>query len=517
MSLPGWNNYFCSLMKRPAIIPDPVLMLLSLLVVAGFQVYWLKNNYVREKRNLQIKTDIAFRETVLNLQASKLNLGEMPDSVYHRHFKILIDNAGLREREETRIIRKNDPGDEVVTMINSAGKAPLQPLPRGLTIISKVNRNQPPDSGLIRRKIDIPDPRKNNVLRLLYRVDSLQDTLKLSEIEAGFRRRLTREKALVPFTIQVTDSVADDPDELDFSNVVVGFAHPRTYKLELGNTFPFLLRKIASPIMFSIFLVGLTILAFWILYRSLLRQRRLALIKNEFISNITHELKTPISTVAVAIEALRNFDAGHDPAKRKEYLDISAAELQRLSLLVDKVLKLSLFENKTVELKKEVVDMRSLVNEVMQMMKLQFEKSHARTEVKTSGDHFIIEGDKLHLAGVLYNLLDNALKFTPSNPVITIELLTFTPGNLRLKISDNGPGIEKEYQTKVFGKFFRVPQHGAHNIKGYGLGLSYVMEIVLSHRGNIVIESEVGAGSTFIITLPLMNGENAFAAAQSGR
>ena len=225
--------------------------------------------------------------------------------------------------------------------------------------------------------------------------------------------------------------------------------------------------------------------------------------KNEFISNITHELKTPIATVGVAIEALRNFGASQNPEKTKEYLEISAAELQRLGLLVDKVLKLSMFENKTVELKKEMFDMRQLVNEIMQIMKLQFEKCQAKVNVKIVGDNFMIEADRLHITSVLYNLLDNALKYSNENPVIELQLSSL-PGNiLEIKVRDNGRGIAKEYQSRVFEKFFRVPDFNRHNIKGYGLGLSYVKEIVTSHMGYIVVESESGKGSTFTIKLPM--------------
>jgi two-component system phosphate regulon sensor histidine kinase PhoR len=139
-------------------------------------------------------------------------------------------------------------------------------------------------------------------------------------------------------------------DRRNFNEVTLGFADPITYRLDLGNTFPFILKRISSAILFSLFLVGFTLLSFMLLYRTLLRQRRLADIKNEFISNITHELKTPIATVSVAIEALRSFSASLNPQRTKEYLDISANELQRLSLLVDKVLKLSMFEKKEIEL-----------------------------------------------------------------------------------------------------------------------------------------------------------------------
>jgi two-component system phosphate regulon sensor histidine kinase PhoR len=154
----------------------------------------------------------------------------------------------------------------------------------------------------------------------------------------------------------------------------VGFVNPVSYELKLGNTFPYLIKRISLPILFSIVLLGITILSFILLYRNLERQRRLAEVKNEFISNITHELKTPIATVGVAIEALKSFNAIEDARKTKEYLDISSNELQRLSLLVDKVLKLSMFEKKEIDLTTETVDMGQLVKAVVNSLRLQTEK-----------------------------------------------------------------------------------------------------------------------------------------------
>ena len=156
---------------------------------------------------------------------------------------------------------------------------------------------------------------------------------------------LKKEGLKIPFTVSKSDS-AEVVEEQDLLAVIVGFAHPVTYRLSLGNTAPYIIKRITLPILFSLFLLSVTIFSFVLLYRNLLRQQKLAEIKNEFISNITHELKTPIATVSVAIEALKNFNAIHDPQKTKEYLDISVNELQRLGLLVDKVLKLSMFEKR---------------------------------------------------------------------------------------------------------------------------------------------------------------------------
>jgi two-component system phosphate regulon sensor histidine kinase PhoR len=232
----------------------------------------------------------------------------------------------------------------------------------------------------------------------------------------------------------------------------------------------------------------------------MLKQKRLGDIKNEFISNITHELKTPIATVSVAIEALRNFNASINPQRSKEYLDISANELQRLSLLVDKVLKLSMFEKKEVDLKYEPLNLQDLIQEVVSSLRLQFEKKNAAISITAEGDT-ALEGDRLHLVSVIFNLLDNALKYTYDNPRINIAT-TGSGNKVSLAISDDGIGIPDVYREKVFEKFFRVPTGNLHNAKGYGLGLSYVAQVVNKHNGTIKVEPIEGGGSKFVIVLP---------------
>ena len=290
----------------------------------------------------------------------------------------------------------------------------------------------------------------------------------------------------------------EDPKLLN--KVTIGFAHPVTYELRLGNSFGYLMKKLASPILFSLFLIGVSVSAFVLLYRNVQRQKKLANIKNEFISNITHELKTPIATVGVAIEALRNFNAINDPKRTEEYLDISQSELHRLSLLVDKVLKLSMFEKKEIELKYESLDLKDVVNEVVSSMKLQIEKHHANISVNAEGNTSM-QGDRLHLLSVVFNLLDNALKYGNGNIAVKFDLRE-KEKEVELSVADNGIGISPEYKDKVFEKFFRVPLGNTHNTKGYGLGLSYVAHVIQKHKGKIEIESQPGLGSKFIISLP---------------
>jgi two-component system phosphate regulon sensor histidine kinase PhoR len=275
---------------------------------------------------------------------------------------------------------------------------------------------------------------------------------------------------------------------------------PVTYQLQLGNTFPFLIKRIAAPILFSILLLGITILTFGLLYKNLLRQQRLAELKNDFISNVTHELKTPIATVGVAIEALKNFNAMQDTRRTQEYLDISANELQRLSLLVDKVLKLSMFEKKEIELKYESMNAREVVDEVVDSLRLQFEKQQAVVSVNAGGS-LDLQGDRLHLLSVIFNFLDNALKYGKEKPVIKIDLKG-NENSVVIQITDDGIGIPPEYKEKVFEKFFRVPQGDMHNAKGYGLGLSYAAQVIRKHGGTISLQSQPGNGTTFTITIP---------------
>lgn len=285
------------------------------------------------------------------------------------------------------------------------------------------------------------------------------------------------------------------------NSVSIGFSKPVTFRMDVGGTLGYIMRKMSPIILVSFLLISITVLSFVLLFRNLMRERKLTQLKSDFISNVTHELKTPIATVSVAIEAMKKFNVLQNPARTQEYLNISTNELQRLSLLVDNVLRLSMFEKKQIQFKKETFDLVQLINEVTESMKLQSEKQSAQVSIELSGTNFIIEADKRHIASVIYNLLDNALKYTTSRPAIQVEVLDEST-YIELRVSDNGIGISQEYKSKVFDQFFRVPTGDHHNTKGHGLGLSYVRHIVQSHHGLIELKSELNKGSTFIIKLP---------------
>lgn len=217
--------------------------------------------------------------------------------------------------------------------------------------------------------------------------------------------------------------------------------------------------------------------------------------RDEFVSNITHELKTPITTVGVALESLKMSD-DLQQGNSKRYLDICQSELKRLSMLVERIL-----HNRAPQVHYEKLDVKQVLEDVMHHMKVQFESKHAVVDVYQEGDGFVINGDRSHLSGVLYNLLENALKYSPAHPVIRVNL-TRSNGSIRLDIQDNGIGIDPDYHDKIFEKLFRAPHQDRHDVKGHGLGLSYVADIVKKHHGKIDLVSEPGKGSTFSMTLP---------------
>jgi two-component system phosphate regulon sensor histidine kinase PhoR len=569
------------------------MMILAILMVTGFQGYWLKNNYDREKENLAITTNAAFKETVEKLQSSKMKLDKLtfqldtirvtgnskadprvrrtfnrkppagfsPNKTYndkesvitlmsllqqkiqdslklgdslHRRgiltfksgegHKVWIDSSISVDRDGNRLppmfipmldsltggpenirsvkVNSKDKNGKVVSIIykeSHTTKDSVSDTPNNVFFTREFPGTVSQEVKVRRDSASAGKP-MNDVFRFFYSIDSIfaKDSVKIDEITAAYTTRLEKEDIKVPFTVIKLDSTQPkSPDA-----VTIGFTIPVSFELKLGNTLGYMLNKLKLPILFSLLLVGLIIAAFLLLYRNMIRQKRLAEIKNDLISNISHELKTPIATVGVALEALKSFNAMHNPERTKEYIEISQGELHRLNLLVDKVLKLSIFEKKDIELKKERFDYKQLTAEIMNSMKLQFEKYHAKISMHTEGDSFYIDADKLHITSVIYNLLDNALKYSTENPVINVRLDS-DPAFVKLIVEDNGIGIPAEYKSKVFEKFFRVPTGDRHNIKGYGLGLSYVAEVVKRHKGEITVDSVYGKGSTFTVALPI--------------
>ncbi|WP_336517203.1 HAMP domain-containing sensor histidine kinase [Pollutibacter soli] len=481
-------------MKRP--IRLAILMVMTILAIAGFQAYWLYENYKREKSALELRMNMLFRDAVLKVQESKFKLDG------HFNNDTLIREINIRPTVQ----HMPRPGKQVVNMMNMVERKTRDSSVKRQVFVT-VDRNSVKMSG---DSLPLNDviwrSNGNGMIRLLYSIDSLQDSIRIREVDSAFSKQLAGNKTVVPFRVSRRLLKPDEQPDFGREEVVVGLKEPIAFSFAMGNSFPYLIKRMVSPIWFSVFLVGFTILSFVLLYRNLLRQRRLTTLKNEFISNVTHELKTPIATVSVAIEALRNFNALNDTRRTNEYLDISQNELQRLSMLVDKVLKLSMFEQQAIQLNKEWFDLAKVAHEVADSMKLQMERAGAKLEFFMPDAEYMINADKLHITSVIYNLLDNALKYSPEKPEIKIELKRYDD-YIDMSVSDKGIGIEPAYKQRIFEKFFRVPNFDKHNIKGYGLGLSYVSHIAKMHQGFVEVDTEPGKGSRFSVKIPIEEKE----------
>ncbi len=262
---------------------------------------------------------------------------------------------------------------------------------------------------------------------------------------------------------------------------------------------PYLFLRLLPQLLFVLILLSLTATAFVITFKSLRSQIKLSELKDDFIGNMSHELKTPISTVKLALEALNNYNIIDDPKLSREYLGMATSEMDRLELLATRVLNTSLLENGNMHIQRESHDLQELVEEVIRNMQLRFAQHDAKISFVTNGNKFIVPVDKLHTQGVLVNLLDNSLKYATTTPSILITL-SERNGAVQLSLTDNGPGIPEEYKEKVFEKFFRVPDGLRHNIKGYGLGLSYAAQVMRQHNGTINVNNLNDGGCVFTLT-----------------
>jgi two-component system, OmpR family, phosphate regulon sensor histidine kinase PhoR len=268
----------------------------------------------------------------------------------------------------------------------------------------------------------------------------------------------------------------------------------------------YLLKTMWLMLLTSVLLLIIIVLAFTYTIQTIFKQKKLSEVKNDFISNMTHELKTPISTISLACEALSDKDISANPSINSNYINMISQENKRLGLLVESVLKSAMWD-KELKLKKETFNLHDVINQVTSNILIQVESKKGKISKNLAAKEYEITADKVHITNLIYNLLDNANKYSPKEPDIIISTENYKQGIL-VSVSDNGVGIKKENVNKIFEKFYRVPTGNVHNVKGFGLGLNYVKALVDKHGGEIQVVSEFGVGTTFKVYLPFKNNEN---------
>lgn len=260
-------------------------------------------------------------------------------------------------------------------------------------------------------------------------------------------------------------------------------------------------RQMKWMIIGSVFFTLMIISAFSVTVYALLRQKKLSEIKNDFINNMTHEFKTPLATISLAVDALRNNKVIEDRKRMDYFSGIIKEENKRMNKHVETILQAALMDRQEIQLNRAPVHVHQLINEVISNYTLQLQEKEGRIELELNAQNDLINGDEVHFRNLISNLIDNAVKYSKEKLVLKISSANINK-NLILKFDDNGIGMSKETIRRIFEKFYRAHTGNLHNVKGFGLGLSYVKTIIDAHGGRIKVESSPGKGSSFTLEVP---------------
>ncbi len=281
------------------------------------------------------------------------------------------------------------------------------------------------------------------------------------------------------------------------------YTSPEYLLLYFPHEKQFLLTELWGMLLISIILIIVIVYSFTYTISTIFRQKRLSEMKNDFINNMTHEFRTPISTISLACEALGDHDLIKSEDTYTSYINMIREENNRLAGMAEKILQTAVIDKGQLKMNKEIINVHKIIQDVIKNLRIQVEIKDGLIISHLTAAKPQIEGDKVHVTNLIYNLLDNANKYSPRKPLIRINTENAHNG-IVITIADNGVGISRNEQKKIFDKLYRVPAGNIHEVRGFGLGLSYVKAIVEEHHGKISLESEIDRGSKFTIYLPFI-------------
>lgn len=334
----------------------------------------------------------------------------------------------------------------------------------------------------------------------------IEEELTVNGIDLPYFFSVTDKNGDIEYTTSPEETEMESQNKKDFfiqrlfpsENTV----NPYYLKLYFPTKRNFILKSLTlfTPTIIMIFIL-LLIFIFTIFV--IFKQTHLSILKTDFMNNMTHELKTPISTISLASQMLQDTQVGKTPDKLKYISYVIGDETQRLSFLVEKVLQMSVFEGEKASFNQKEININELLSNIIANFSLKVESKHGKIISELTAEEPWAMVDEVHFTNVLYNLMDNALKYSDEPLLLTVQTWN-EKERLLISIQDNGHGIKKEYLKKIFDRFFRVPSGNVHNVKGFGLGLTYVKKIVERHKGTITVESEVNIGTKFILSIPIL-------------
>jgi len=348
--------------------------------------------------------------------------------------------------------------------------------------------------------------------------ESIEDRLEPATVDSLLRYYLEEEGITARFFYRVLDqdnqvrltSISDTKGNFEGSSYRIRLfqediiQEPAFLELVFPRKTGYLLKTMWFVLLISILFIAAIIITYYLTINTIIRQKKLSDIKNDFINNMTHELKTPISTISLACEMLRDKELRKDSEMFERYVSMIHEENDRLSLQVENVLQSAIWGSGEIKLKLESIDVNEILQSTLKSFEIRLKEEGAELSTEFNASSALVQADRIHLTNVINNLLDNALKYSGKEK--RLEVVTQNnPKGVIISVSDNGIGISKENQKKIFDKLYRVSTGNIHDVKGFGLGLSYVQTVVEKHKGSVKVNSQLGKGSTFVVFLPFQN------------
>ena len=472
-------------MNKKLIITIIITMTIALMGLMIIQVYWIRNAVTVKEANFAISVDEAISNVVFKIE--KIEMSE-------------------RLKKQMENVAKSPSSLKILDSINKLS----------LKEFSKLNTRDEfekfaSQSFLTHQAIDriIGTKKETPIEKRVNKV--LIDTLIAIELDKyGIKTQyefgvfnITRNSMVIQKTGVYPDMLLNQKESSTYLLFPGDLRTRRENYLIIffPNKQQFIFSQMYGLLFVSLILVATIIVSFYISVSTIFRQKKLSEVKNDFINNMTHEFKTPISTISLACEALKDKDISKTENIYNSYISIIDEENLRLKGMAEKVLQTAILEKGELKLKNEWVDVIEIVNQAVKKIKLQVESKGGRIFKDFQVESLKVKADRMHLTNVVLNLLDNANKYNLKEPEILISVLEADAGAL-IRIQDNGIGISKTDQKKIFDKLYRVPTGNVHNFKGFGLGLNYVKAIIDKHEGRIDVSSELDKGTTFEIFLP---------------
>lgn len=500
----------------------------ALLVLISIQVYWVQNDFIVRQESFEDHVNKALSNTAEKVE--KLDTLSTYKKIRTRTQGILLRSSSIKGRPsklpDFRVSKELSTDSNGVQMIRFTSKdVSGDSLNLDASASSFLNKLKEEQSNLQSTSNDLfkqlpskgisyfeETSTKNYFHNFMQKVDTialdsiLSSELRKQTVTAKYKFYLT---SLYPGSSHHSDLTFPEITT-DSIGVVYKislspskrFIDPEYLVIRFPNQKGDVFKDMWALLITSATVIIILIFSFYYIMANNLKQKKLSVIKNDFISNMTHEFKTPISTISLASEMLDDSSISQTPEKQHRYIKMIRDENKRLSVLVESILQTSILDKGEFILKLSEIDVHEIVNTAINNTQLLIAQRHGSVQTYLHAANHKLQADRVHLTNIIFNLIDNAIKYSKENPEIIISTYNTSEG-IMIEVKDNGIGISKENQRKIFEKFYRVPTGNVHNVKGFGLGLSYVLAVVLKHNGTISVNSEFGKGSTFKVHLPI--------------